>query len=188
MPANWALTPFLLSVTVRYGTSYSTGPTGGRAGGQRGWRSYPRKRPRVPTMLCGKKVERVKDRGRYYDGDVKGLCLQVSESGAKSWLLRYQLNGKKRWMGLGSAADWSLKEARERARLARQKLSDGLDPLELKRAERSKQALAAARVLTFREAAAKYYEANASGWSNRKHAQQFINTLAQYVHPIIGTR
>ena len=59
-----------------------------------------------------KKVERLKDRGRYYDtgnGGVRGLCLQVSDGGAKSWLLRYQRNHKKRWMGLGSAREVSLK-------------------------------------------------------------------------------
>jgi hypothetical protein len=50
-------------------------------------------------MLTAKKVERVKARGRYYDtgnSGVRGFCLQVSANGAKSWLLRYQLDGRKR--------------------------------------------------------------------------------------------
>jgi integrase len=137
-------------------------------------------------VLSAKKVERVKAKGRYADGTVSGLYLQVSANRAKSWLLRYEIRGRKRWMGLGSASVWSLKEARERARLARQRISDGIDPLELRRAERVKQAQAAARTLSFREAAARYYGANASAWSNRKHAAQFGSTLAQYVHPLIG--
>ncbi len=130
-------------------------------------------------MLSAKKVERVKAKGRYADGTVSGLYLQVSANRAKSWLLRYEIRGRKRWMGLGSASVWSLKEARERARLARQRISDGIDPLELRRAERVKQAQAAARTLSFREAAARYYDANASAWSNRKHAAQFGSTLAR---------
>jgi integrase len=138
-------------------------------------------------VLSAKKVERVKAKGRYADGTLKGLYLQVSDSGAKSWLLRYEIAGRKRWMGLGSASEWSLKEARERARLARQKIADKIDPLEVRRAERIKQAQVAARALTFREAAQRYFEANASAWSNVRHREAFNSTLAQYVHPIIGS-
>jgi Phage integrase central domain/Arm DNA-binding domain len=140
-------------------------------------------------VLSVKKVARLKTRGRYYDagnGGVRGLCLQVSASGAKSWLLRYQKNGRKGWMGLGSASEVSLKRAREQALEAREKLRNNVDPVQLRRAERSKQAQALARALTFREAAQRYWDANSSGWSNRKHAQQFLTTLRQHVFPIIG--
>ena len=137
-------------------------------------------------MLSAKKVERVKVAGRYSDGTVKGLYLQVSDSGAKSWLLRYEIVGRNRWMGLGSASDFNLKEARERARRARQKIADKIDPLEVRRAERIKQAQVAARTLTFREAAQRYFDANASAWSNARHREAFNSTLVQYVHPLIG--
>jgi integrase len=137
-------------------------------------------------VLSAKKVERVKAKGRYADGTVPGLYLQVSDSGAKSWLLRYEIDGRKRWMGLGSALVWSLREARERARLARQKISDKIDPLEVRRVERVKQAQASARALTFRAAAQRYFDANASAWSNVRHREAFGTTLAQYVHPLIG--
>jgi hypothetical protein len=36
-----------------------------------------------------------------YYGDAAGLYLQVSSGGAKSWLFRFTIAGKKRWMGLG---------------------------------------------------------------------------------------
>ena len=123
-------------------------------------------------MLSAKKVERVKAKGRYADGTLPGLYLQVSARGAKSWLLRYEIDGRKRWMGLGSASVFSLKEARERARSARQKISDKIDPLELRRAERVKQAQASARALTFREAAQRYFDANARAWSNARHRER----------------
>ena len=63
-------------------------------------------------MLTAKKVERAKQPGCYHCGLIRGLYLQVTASGAKSWVLRYQLRGQERWMGLGSAADFSLREAR----------------------------------------------------------------------------
>jgi Arm DNA-binding domain len=64
--------------------------------------------------------------GRHGDGG--GLWLQVGPTGTKSWLFRYMLDGQAHAMGLGSANTFTLKEARERARAARQLLADGKDP------------------------------------------------------------
>src|SRR6516162_2158527 len=100
-------------------------------------------------MLTAKRVERTKAPGRYRDGLVRGLLLQISDSGAKSWVLRYERHGTERMMGLGSASDFTLKEARERARQARQLLADGIDPLASKRADKQAAKLAEARKLTF---------------------------------------
>jgi integrase len=137
-------------------------------------------------MLTAKRVERTKKPGRYPCGLIKGLLLQVTESGAKSWVLRYQLNGDKRWLGLGSAADFSLKEARERARAARQLLADGIDPLERKRAAAADAKLAAARKLTFAEAANQFFNRNSDKWRNKVHRDAFLTTLQTYAFPIIG--
>ena len=76
-------------------------------------------------MLTAKKVERVKEPGRYFDGH--GLYLQVRNADNKSWLLRYERDGRERWLGLGAVHAFSLKEARERARAARQLLADNID-------------------------------------------------------------
>jgi len=104
-------------------------------------------------MLTAKHVERTKTPGRYRCGLVKGLLLQISASGARSWVLRYELHGKERMMGLGSAAEFSLSQARERALAARHLLADGVDPLATKQAAKAAAKLGAARKLTFREAA-----------------------------------
>lgn len=82
-----------------------------------------------------------------YDGG--GLALRVSETGAKSWVLRYQLNGKRRDMGLGPFPDVSLADARRRAAGHRNQRLDGIDPLEQKAAQRRAQRLAAVRGRTF---------------------------------------
>jgi hypothetical protein len=141
-------------------------------------------------MLSAKKVLRVKAKGRYYDsgnGGVRGFCLQVSTGGAKSWLLRYQLDGKKRWMGLGPFPDFSLREARERARCERQKLADGVDPLQVRRHERAALKAAAARTITFKQAAEQFHRGHAHEWRNRKHAAQVLTTLRDYAFPVIGS-
>jgi hypothetical protein len=126
--------------------------------------------------------------GRYRDGgDVRGLYLVIGSKASAHWELRYQLHGRGRWMGLGSARTFTLAEARARAQQARQKLADKIDPLDTRHAERAAQRLAAAKTLTFAEAAQAYYEQHEAKWRNRKHRAQFLSTLQTYVFPKIGT-
>src|SRR3979409_2446442 len=74
----------------------------------------------------------VKRPGRYHDGH--GLILVVVNPNNASWQLRYQRNGRERWLGLGPLHTVTLKDARERARAARLQLLDGMDPIDVRRA------------------------------------------------------
>ena len=65
--------------------------------------------------------------------DRDGLYLNVAKSGAKSWIYRYQLNGKRREMGLGSYTAHSLAEARVIAATHRKLHKQGIDPLRVKK-------------------------------------------------------
>ena len=76
--------------------------------------------------LTAKRVAKFTEAGRYGDGH--GLYLQVTPTGVRSWLLRYERGGRERWMGLGPLHTFGLDEARARARQARQQLADGVDP------------------------------------------------------------
>jgi hypothetical protein len=66
-------------------------------------------------------VRSMRSLGRYAAG--KGLYLFVDDSCAKRWILRTDINGKRRDLGLGSTQLVTLAEAREQAsrlrRLAR---------------------------------------------------------------------
>jgi integrase len=137
-------------------------------------------------MLTAKRVLRALKRpGRYTDAH--GLMLQVRGPHNASWLLRYQRNGRIHALGLGPLHTVSLAEARTRAKAARLQLLDGIDPLERKRAERVARTLEAARAVTFKECAEKYYAAHEGEWSNAKHRQQFLSSMRDYVFPIIGS-
>jgi integrase len=136
--------------------------------------------------LSAKRVQRLKGEGRYHDADVRGLYLQISASGARSWLLRYELLDKERMMGLGSAQEFSLAQARDRAREARRQLADGTDPLQAKRAAKAASKLAAARRLTFREAAQRYYRQHMPEWRSVAHAKQWQRSLEVYAYPVLG--
>ena len=110
-------------------------------------------------------------------GDGKGLWLKVGASGSKSWCFRYMRAGRAREMGLGSAADVSLAEAREAARACRRMLMAGVDPLDAKRKERIDAVLAAAKEKTFGECAESYIAAHESEWTNAKHRQQWVTSF-----------
>ncbi len=105
----------------------------------------------------------------------------VDPSGAKRWLLRTTVRGKRSDIGLGGLSVVSLAEAREAAREMRRIARAGGDPL----AERRK---ARAVVPTFEEAAREVYEARKGGWKNPKHRAQWITTLETYVFPTLGKR
>lgn len=122
--------------------------------------------------------------GYYPDG--AGLYLQVSTSSSKSWIFRFMLNGRAREMGLGSVLAIPLGDARKRAAACRAQLTDGKDPIELRKdAERARR-LADARALTFDQCAAAYISAHRAGWKNGKHAEQWTNTLKTYASPVFG--
>ena len=127
-------------------------------------------------------------------GDGGGLYLQVRDSDRRTWIFRYMIRGKARWMGLGSLADTSLKEARAKAEAARKLAKDGVDPIEARdaRAEAdaadraAQEAEQAAKARTFMVVAEAYIAAHEAGWRNAKHRQQWHNTLATYAAPVIG--
>src|SRR6516225_7145944 len=137
-------------------------------------------------MLTAKKVERTKTPGRYRCGVVRGLYLQISDNGAKSYVLRFERQRRERMMGLGSASEFSLKEARDRARAARQLLADGVDPLDQKHADRAAAKVTAARRLPFRDAAQRYFDQNEKRWRSTSHRDEFLRSLEAYAYPVIG--
>ena len=78
--------------------------------------------------LTALKVKNAKP-GRHVDG--RGLCLLVKPSGARTWVLRMQKDGRRRDYGLGSALDVSLAEARDAASALRRRVREGVDPVQL---------------------------------------------------------
>jgi integrase len=80
----------------------------------------------------------------------------------------------------------SLAEARERAAECRQLRKQGIDPIESRRAAKADRLVAAAKAMTFDQAAAAYITSHRAGWRNPKHAAQWKATLATYASPIIG--
>jgi integrase len=138
--------------------------------------------------------------GRHADG--RGLHLLVKATGSRSWVFRFMLNGRSRDLGLSrcpeavallrvaGGEELTLEQARDIAAIYRLKVKAGIDPLEEREqdaADKASEAIAAkAKAMTFKSAAEAYISANEASWRNDKHRQQWRNTLASYVYPVIG--
>lgn len=118
--------------------------------------------------------------GRHGDGN--GLYLEVGANGSRSWVLRTVAQGKRRDIGLGSAALVPLKDARDLATHLRRIARDGGDPI----AERDKGKRTSP---TFQEAARKVHEDRiAAGCRNGKHVADWLSAVERYAFPVIGNR
>jgi integrase len=142
--------------------------------------------PRQAQELKAAAVGKLTAPGLHFVGGVPGLALQV-KGPARSWVLRLVVGAARRDMGLGPYPEVALALARDKARLAREQVRRGVDPIAQAQAQRShhRQALRPAVAVTFEHCAQAYISAHRKTWSP-KHAQQWDNTLAQHAYPLIG--
>lgn len=136
--------------------------------------TLPKKR--AEKALSAAFVRTVTKTGKYTDGH--GLFLKVDASGARRWVQRIVIRGKRSEIGLGSVSLVTLAEVREQAVVNRKLARSGGDPLQAKR-----QATA---LLSFEDAARKVHKIHEPTWRNKKHAAQFISTLETYTFPRMG--
>ena len=59
------------------------------------------------------RIKALTEPGLYHDG--RGLYLRIGPSGAKSWIFRYMIDGKRHDLGMGTIYDTTLAEARDEA-------------------------------------------------------------------------
>ena len=128
-------------------------------------------------MLTAIEVKKAKP-GRHADGH--GLYLLVRNSGSRSWVLRAQVDGKRRDFGLGSATVISLAQARAGAAELRTKL---------KRREEICRTVATPKVIapTFTDAARACHKAIKGGWRNRRHSDSWLASLENHIFPHVGS-
>jgi integrase len=143
--------------------------------------------PRKAEELNALAVKRLTRPGSHAVGNPAGLHLMVKPTGARSWVLRYNVDGKRRHMGLGGYPDVPLADARQAARDARALVRQGVDPIEHAQAQRDARQAARAKRLTFSDAADRFLKQKTKEFRNPKHAAQWRSTLDTYANPTIGT-
>ncbi|MFP3551954.1 tyrosine-type recombinase/integrase [Paraburkholderia sp. SIMBA_049] len=138
---------------------------------------------RSTHRLTASAVKAITEAGYHPDG--AGLILQVTKAGGKSWLYRYDLHGRRREMGLGAWPAITLAEAREKAADARKLKASGIDPLGQKHHARKVARATLAKRLPFAEAASRYIDLQASGWS-AVNTTAWRRTIELYANPVLG--
>jgi integrase len=128
--------------------------------------------------LTAAQVRTITTPGFYGDGN--GLYLKVDSNGARRWIQRVVINGKRRDIGLGSAGLVTLAEARTTALENRKGARAGDDPIAAKRLSQA--------ILTFKEAATEVHNLRKSHWRNDKHGKQWLGTLDSFAFPFIGSK
>jgi integrase len=124
-------------------------------------------------------VRSLKKAGRYADGH--GLYLFVDKNGAKRWIWRGVIRGKRCDLGIGPVALVTLADARAEAVRIKTIAWKGGDP----RAERRRERRG---TLTFKEAAKQVHAAHAATFKNEKHKAQWLSSLEANAFPVFGSK
>lgn len=114
--------------------------------------------PKRAEELKAIQVKRLDSAGRHPVGGVLGLYLNITDTGARSWILRVMIGNKRRHIGLGSLADVSLADARDAAREKRKMIISGTDPVELRKESRVLAAIEYKRGMNFEDAFENYLQ------------------------------
>lgn len=122
--------------------------------------------PRQTNRLTDASARAASKKGRHADG--RGLYLNVSKSGSKSWVYVWREKGRHREMGLGPYPPITLASARRRADEARLARLDGRDPIAEKRRMHGAE---------FSDAVKAFLASKSGAWSNAKHRGQWEMTL-----------
>ena len=131
-----------------------------------------------------KTVESHKTPGYHYVGD--GLYLQVRNETSRSWVYRFQFNGTRRDMGLGSS-NLSRLQKRVTPLTKPGKLAQaGTDPIKARDDARAAQKLRDARSITFKDAAQRFINSRLETWKNEKHKYQWNQSLEHFAYPVFG--
>ncbi|RRW40375.1 site-specific integrase [Pseudomonas luteola] len=136
------------------------------------------------SKLTPKLVKALSEPGSYQDG--RGLQLRISAQLRKSWIYRYMINGRRHDLSVGSYPAVSLRDARLAADKYRLEISRGINPVLERRKEREGRSSQKLEAKTFQTEAARYIRTHSPSWST-KHSQQWQNSLAKHVFPIIGS-
>jgi hypothetical protein len=154
--------------------------------------------PKIAKQISAIEVKRLREPGLHPVGGAPGLHLQITPSGARSWVARLTVGtrtnsaGKtvqhRRDFGLGSFLDVGLAEAREKALGLRKLVADNIDPLAAKSAARAQAASERAAAITVTGAVTQFVEDMKGKWAkDPKGVSKRLAMLRTYITPIIGT-
>jgi len=142
--------------------------------------------PKRVAPLTDTKVKNAKSTDKetkLFDGG--GLFLLLTPGGGKLWHFKYRFGGKEKKLSFGTYPEVSLADARDKRAEARKLVAGGIDPGEIRKAQKAAGAEKVAN--TFEAVAREWYGKNEPVWSPT-HAVMVISRLERDVFPVIGNR
>src|SRR5690349_12158517 len=126
--------------------------------------------------------------GAHNVGGCTGLMVQVTGELTSSWVLRYRAaDGRLKHMGLGSTRDIDLEKARAIGLDKRALIAQRIDPLQQRRDATAQARLTASRTRSFSECFSEFAATKAAETQgNRKHREQWLQSIERFVLPVIG--
>lgn len=115
--------------------------------------------------------------------DERGLYIEVKPTGSKLWRFKYRYEGKEKLLSVGGYPDVGLKAAREARDELRKQVAAGIDPSELRKAEK----LSRAGHDSFEVVAREWHAKHKLTWSEG-HANRTLTRLEQNIFPWLGAK
>jgi len=119
----------------------------------------------------------------YYLNDGGGLRLRIRPNGSRHWIFRFRISQKERSTSLGAYPQTSLQIVRVKAEEARKNVSEGYDPVVVRRVKKTQHAVAGEQ--SFGSVALNWLRHNRGDWSNH-HYERNEGLVRRYLMPDLG--
>lgn len=140
--------------------------------------------PKRIAPLSETQVRNAKPKDKEYKlMDGFGLFLLVTPTSGKLWRFDYRLGDKRKTMALGVYPEVSLAEARQRRDDAKKLLANGVDPGEIKKAQ--KAAVISSNEKSLEVVARAWHTGKVEGWAE-SHAKTTMERLEKNIFPWLG--
>jgi len=142
--------------------------------------------PKRIVPLSDLKVNKAKPDSKDYKlFDGGGLFLLITPTGGKLWHFKYRFNGKEKKLTFGSYPSISLTDARQRRADARKLLANGVDPSEIKKAQKASDT--SKNEYSFEVVARSWHSKNVERWAE-SHAKTTLERLQKNIFPWLGAK
>lgn len=136
--------------------------------------------------LTDRQIKAAKPQEKDYKlSDEKGLYLQVTKAGSKSFRLKYRINGKEKKLVLGLYPDITLIKARKKRDEARKQITEGIDPQAHKQAAKATSLLNAEN--SFQAIALEWFASHMKDKAET-HRVRAKRILEVDLFPVIGSK